>query len=180
MKRVVSALVLLCAAISLQAAVVMTEDFNYTAGSALLNQGSPSTWTLSTKADNAIGATPDFSVSATGLTMADYGDGLSALGLGVTIPQATLDNTSKQRVLYKHFDTGNAYKSGSLYAAFLISVSVPSNNARDFFSFEGSTGTTQRARLFTKKNGTGYQIGAPKPSQRLSKAKRLFAPMRED
>lgn len=159
MKRFCIALLSLCAASCLHAAVVMTEDFNYTAGSALLGQGSGNVWTLSTKADNAIGATPDFCVSATGLTMADYGDGLSAPGLGLSFPQAALDNTSKQRVLYKHFDTGNAYKSGSLYATFLIKVSTPSNNARDFFSFEGATGTTQRARLFTKKNGTGFQIG---------------------
>lgn len=161
--RLVNVIALLLTTFSLQAAVVLTEDFNYNAGDALLDQGDPA-WTLSTKEDNAYGATPDFSVSATGLTMQYYGAGEAAIGLGVDIPQSTLENTSKQRVLYKHFDTGNSYKSGSLYAAFLINVSVPSNNARDFFSFEGSTGTTQRARLFTKKNGTGYQIGVSRAS----------------
>lgn len=161
MKKIYSlllALILLTSPISF-AAVVLTEDFQYIADSELEGQGSPNAWTVSTKADNAITATPSFSVSATGLTMENYGEGLQATGLGATIPQSTLENTSKQRVVYKTFDTNTTIKSGAIYAAFLLNVATPSNNARDFISFEGSTGTTQRARLFTKKSGNNYQLG---------------------
>ena len=144
---------------SSSAAVLLVEDFNYVAGSALEGQGTPNAWTVSTKADNAYGATPSFSVSSQGMTMLYYGAGAEAQGLGAVIPQATLENTSKQRVLYKTFDTNKSVNSGAVYAAFLLNVATPSNNARDFMSFDGSTATTQRGRLFTKKAGTGYQIG---------------------
>lgn len=155
--RIVSAAALLSVAISVKATVLMVEDFNYTADAVLLGQGSP-VWTISTKADNAYDATPDFSVSTSGLTMDSYGDGAAALGYGAIIPQATLTNPSKQRVIYKNFDGNATRNSGNLYAAFLMNVSVASNNARDFMSFDGATGTTQRARLFTKKVGDGFQL----------------------
>lgn len=141
------------------ASVLLVENFDYTAASALEGQGAPNAWTVSTKADNAIEATPSFSVGGAGLTMQYYGDGDEAVGLSAVIPQSTLANTSKQRVIYKTFDTNTTVKSGAVYAAFLLNVTTPSNNARDFISFEGSTGTTLRARLFTKKSGEGYQLG---------------------
>lgn len=144
---------------SSSAAVLLTEDFDYVAESALEGQGTPNAWTVSTKADNAYGATPSFSVSNEGLTMPYYGEGAEAQGLAVLVPQATLENTSKQRVVYKTFDTNKGVNSGAVYAAFLLNVTTPSNNARDFMSFDGSTGTTLRGRLFTKKVGTGYQLG---------------------
>ena len=144
---------------SSSAAVLLTEDFDYVAESALEGQGTPNAWKVSTKADNAYGATPSFSVSNEGLTMPYYGEGAEAQGLAVLVPQATLENDSKQRVVYKTFDTNKGVNSGAVYAAFLLNVTTPSNNARDFMSFDGSTGTTLRGRLFTKKVGTGYQLG---------------------
>ena len=159
MQRIFVNIVAISVAISAHATVLMTEDFVYEAGSALEGQGTPNAWTVSTKADNAYGATPSFSVSNTGLTMQYYGAGEDAVGLGAVIPQSTLDNTSKQRVIYKTFDTGSTIKSGAVYAAFLLNVAVPSNNVRDFMSFDGNTATTLRGRLFTKKAGTGYQLG---------------------
>lgn len=161
--RLVNVIALLLTTFSLQAAVVLTEDFNYTKGSDLIGQGNPA-WTISSKADNAYGATPDISVATTGLTMQYYGEGTEAVGFGAIIPQSVLENTSKQRLLYKTFDTNKGYNSGALYAAFLLNVSVPSNNVRDFAAFEGSTGTTQRGRLFTKKIGEGYQLGITRAS----------------
>ncbi len=158
-KPFVIIIVLLSLLINAHAGVLLVEDFNYVAGSALEGQGTPNAWTVSTKADNAYGATPSFSVSSQGMTMPYYGAGAEAQGLGAVIPQATLENTSKQRVLYKTFDTNKSVNSGAVYAAFLLNVATPSNNARDFMSFDGSTATTQRGRLFTKKAGTGYQIG---------------------
>ncbi len=158
-KRIFTLSVIIFSAAAVQAAVVLVEDFNYTSGTALEGQGVPSAWTVSTKADNAVVATPSFTVSNTALTKEYYGAGTSANGLGVTLPQATLATAGKQRVLYKTFDSGNTIKSGALYAAFLVSVATPSANTRDFMSFEGSTGTTQRGRLFTKQSGSGYQLG---------------------
>ncbi len=139
------------------ASVLLVEDFNYVAGSALEGLGTPNAWTVSTKADNAYGATPSFTVSSQGMTMPYYGAGAEATGLSVFLPQATVAN-NKQRVLYKTFDTNKSVNSGAVYAAFLLNVSTPSANLRDFFALEGSTGTTQRARLFTKAVGNGYQL----------------------
>ena len=149
--------ILLLISNTISASVLLTEDFDYVAGSALEGQGTPNAWTVSTKADNAKVATPSFSVSTTGLTMAYYGEGTGAAGLGAFLPQATVAD-NKQRVLYKTFDTNKSINSGAIYAAFLLKVTAPSNNLRDFMSFEGSTGTTQRARLFMKAVGTGYQL----------------------
>ena len=144
--------------VSMQASVLLVEDFKYEAGSALEGQGTPNAWTVSSKTDNAKVATPSFSVSNTGLTLPCYGEGDEAEGLGVSLPQATVAD-NKQRVLYKTFDTGSTVKSGAVYTAFLLNVSTPSGKVRDFMSMEGSTGTTQRARLFTVKAGEGYQLG---------------------
>ena len=149
--------ILLLISNTISASVLLTEDFDYVAGSALEGQGTPNAWTVSTKADNAKVATPSFSVSTTGLTMAYYGEGTGAAGLGAFLPQATVAD-NKQRVLYKTFDTNKSINSGAIYAAFLLKVTAPSNNLRDFMSFDGSTGTTQRARLFMKAVGTGYQL----------------------
>lgn len=158
-KPFVTIIVLLSLLINAHASVLLVEDFDYSAGSALEGQGTPNAWTVSTKADNAYGATPSFSVSSQGMTMPNYGAGAEAQGLAAVVPQATLENTSKQRVLYKTFDTNKSVNSGAVYAAFLLNVATPSNNARDFMSFDGSTATTQRGRLFTKNAGTGYQLG---------------------
>ena len=121
MKRLFSAIIILCAAISAQATVVLTEDFNYTAGSALEGQGTPNKWTVSTNTNNAQTASVPLTVSASGLTMEYYGAGDAATGLGVTMPQVTLSpESSRQRVTYKMFDTNSSYKTGSLYAAFPV------------------------------------------------------------
>ena len=160
MKRLFSVIIILCAAISAQATVVLTEDFNYTAGSALEGQGTPNKWTVSTNTNNAQTASVPLTVSASGLTMEYYGAGDAATGLGVTMPQVTLSpESSRQRVTYKMFDTGSSYKTGSLYAAFLINVSEATSSTRDFLAFDGNTGTTQRGRLFIKKSGIGYVLG---------------------
>ena len=85
--------------------------------------------------------------------------------MGVDIPIVTLSpDASRQRVLYRMFDSNSGYKTGCLYAAFLINVSKASANARDFFSFEGNTGTTQRGRLFVKSVGGCYQLGGSRTS----------------
>lgn len=160
MKRLFSAIIILCAAISAQATVVLTEDFIYTEGSALEGQGTPNAWTVSTNANNAQTASVPLTVSANGLTMEYYGAGNAATGLGVTMPQVTLSpESSRQRVTYKMFDTNSSYKTGSLYAAFLINVSEATSSTRDFLAFDGNTGTTQRGRLFIKSSGTGYVLG---------------------
>lgn len=152
-------------ALSSRAAVVLVEDFNYKAGTALEGQGTQNKWTVSTNANNAMTASLPLAISATGLTMPYYGDGEQAVGLGVDMPIVTLSpDASRQRVLYRMFDSNSGYKTGCLYAAFLINVSKASANARDFFSFEGNTGTTQRGRLFVKSVGGGYQLGVSRTS----------------
>ena len=144
-------------AMPLRANVLLTESFNYSVGADLLGQTNGThTWTLSTKTDNADVATPSFSISSTGMSMTYYGSAAATHSL--SMPQATLTN-NKNRVLYTHFDTGTTVKTGSLYAAFLLRVNTASANARDFMAFEGSTGTTQRGRLFTKAVTGGYQLG---------------------
>ena len=158
-RRIGSAVALLWLALCTQASVLLTEDFNYSAGSALEGQGTPYAWTVSTNANNAYAATPSFSVSESGLTKEYYGAGAEATGLGAIIPQATLTDASKYRTIYKTFDTNTKVSSGAVYAAFLLNVTTPSNNARDFFAFDGATGSTLRGRLFTKKVGEGYQLG---------------------
>lgn len=157
MKKGVIIFVLLSLFISAHASVLMTEDFDYIANSVLVGQGTPA-WTLSTKADYSKEAASDFSVSATGLSMAYYGAGAEAVGLGVSIPQTTVADT-KNRLIYKNFDNNATRNSGAVYAAFLLNVSAATNNTRDFMSFEGGTGTTQRARLFIKAVSPGYQLG---------------------
>ena len=139
------------------ATVLMTEDFDYVAQSVLIGQGTPA-WTLSTKADYSKDAASDFSVSATALSMEYYGAGAKSVGLGVTIPQTTVTD-AKNRLIYKNFDNNATRNSGAVYAAFLLNVSAATTNVRDFMSFEGSTGTTQRARLFIKAVSPGYQLG---------------------
>ena len=141
----------------LQATVLMTEDFDYVANSVLVGQGTPA-WTLSTKADYSKEAALDFSVSAAALSMEYYGAGSESVGLGVTVPQTTVTD-AKNRLIYKNFDNNVTRNSGAVYAAFLLNVSAATTNTRDFMSFEGGTGTTQRARLFIKAVSPGYQLG---------------------
>lgn len=141
----------------LQATVLMTEDFDYVANSVLVEQGTPA-WTLSTKADYSKEAALDFSVSAAALSMEYYGAGSESVGLGVTVPQTTVTD-AKNRLIYKNFDNNATRNSGAVYAAFLLNVSAATTNTRDFMSFEGGTGTTQRARLFIKAVSPGYQLG---------------------
>ena len=59
-KPFVTIIVLLSLLINAHASVLLVEDFDYSAGSALEGQGTPNAWTVSTKADNAYGATPSF------------------------------------------------------------------------------------------------------------------------
>lgn len=145
----------------LSAAVVHEEHFDYVVGSALEGQGG---WTVSTK--TAGETTPGLIVGSVELTMENYGgswkDGVwsSEGGLSVVVPSAV----TADRTTYQPFSDGKSYKSGALYMAFLLNVSEVSSNARDFLSFEGSTGTTQRARVFTQKSGTGYKLGITRAS----------------
>ena len=165
MKKLFSLFFLSLFIISAHAAVLLVEDFDYVAGTALEGQGSPNKWSLSTNANNAQTASAPLVISSDGLTMPYYGAGEEAKGLGVMMPVVTLSpDASRQRVTYRMFDTNSGYKTGCIYAAFLLKVSEASSTARDFFSFEGNTGTTQRGRLFVKAVGGGYQLGVSRTS----------------
>ena len=174
----------------MQAAVVLVEDFNYTAGAELEGLGTSNVWTLSTNANNQQTASVPLKVSDTGLSMAYYGQGAEASGLGVVIPQCTISpESNRQRVTYKMFDTNSSYKpsnTDALYVAFLINVSEATSNTRDFFAFDGNTGTAQRGRLFLKKSGAGYTLGitrantTPVWSEVLELGKTYLAVMKYD
>ena len=157
MRKLTTLIACMAFVMHLQATVLLTEDFDYAANSVLVGQGTPA-WTLSTKADYSKEAALDFSVSATALSMEYYGAGSESVGLGVTVPQTTVTD-AKNRLIYKNFDNNATRNSGAVYAAFLLNVSAATTNTRDFMSFEGGTGTTQRARLFIKAVSPGYQLG---------------------
>ena len=185
MKKTLSIVSAALLALSAEAAIVLQEDFNYQAGTPLEGQGTPNAWKLSTNTNNQQTSSIALTVSATALTKEYYGDGTAAKGLGVDIPSGiTLSDASKQRVVYKQFDTNASYKSGALYAAFLINVKEATSSARDFFAFDGNTGTAQRGRLFVKKIGNGYQLGvtrtgtAPVWSETLEIGKTYLAVMK--
>lgn len=129
------------------ATLIHTENFNYSAGSLLEGQGTP-VWTVSTK---TFGVSSPL-ISTNGLAYNYYGP--AGTGKGVSLTDVTADRTS-----YQFFSNGNTYSSGTLYVAFLLKVTTPSANPRDFITFEGSTGTTQRARLYIQSSGTGYKLG---------------------
>ena len=116
--------VFLVTAVCINAAVLLVEDFDYVAGTALEGQGSPNKWTISTNANNAQTASAPLVISSDGLTMPYYGAGEEAKGLGVMMPVVTLSpDASRQRVTYRMFDTNSGYKTGCIYAAFLLKVS---------------------------------------------------------
>ncbi|MGM9824882.1 MAG: sialate O-acetylesterase [Paludibacteraceae bacterium] len=146
---------------NLYAAVVHEEHFAYEAGSALEGQGG---WTVSAKTEGE--TKPGLLIGNTELTKENYGgtwtNGVwsSEGGLSVVVPSTV----AADRTTYQLFNDRKSYKSGALYLAFLLNVSEPSANARDFLTFEGSTGTTQRARVFTCKSGTGYKLGIARAS----------------
>ena len=119
MKKLFSLFFLSLFIISAHAAVLLVEDFDYVAGTALEGQGSPNKWSLSTNANNAQTASAPLVISSDGLTMPYYGAGEEAKGLGVMMPVVTLSpDASRQRVTYRMFDTNSGYKTGCIYAAF--------------------------------------------------------------
>ena len=123
-------------------AQLVTEDFNYTASSALVVTN---------------GYTANSGTGTNNLTIAASGTGLSYAGsprsnVGLALPMA---NTGEDA--YKSF---TAQTAGAVYASALINISAASATGDYFFSL--MTGATYNVRVFVKSSGAGYVVGLSK------------------
>jgi len=121
---------------------LITEDFNYTASSALVVTN---------------GYTANTGTGTNNLTVAASGTGLSYAGsprsgVGLSLPLA---NTGEDA--YKAF---TSQTTGSVYASALINLSAVNTTGDYFFCL--MTGATYNIRLFAKSSGTGYVLGISK------------------
>ena len=125
---------------SARGSLLLTEDFNYTAGT-LLNANGWSTIT------SGAGATPP-AIAAPGLTYAGY----AGSGIGNAVSMGTSGEDDRK--------TFTSQASGSVYAAMLINVSS-SQTAGDYFFSLTASGAAPGffARIFVKKDATTSTFG---------------------
>lgn len=122
-------------------ALLLTEDFSYTAGSPLNGQGG---WA----AHSGAGTNP-ITVTSPGLTYAGYAG--SGIGNAVTLGTSGEDDNV----------TFAPQTTGSVYAAAMVNVSSAQVNGDYFFHFfDGAIGTNIfRGRVFVKKDATAATYG---------------------
>lgn len=125
--------------------VILTENFNYTAGTALTANGYTA---HSGGGTNAI-TTENPGLSYVGSTMSNLG--------GAALLDTSGEDINK---------TFTAVTSGSVYASFLINVTKAQAGGDYFFHFGSNPFTTGNlfARTFIKSSGTGFVMGISKTS----------------
>jgi hypothetical protein len=123
--------------------VIVSEDFNYTIGTALTANG----YTISSG-----GGTNALTVNSPSLTMTNY---WANAGGSVNLVTTGEDD-------YKTFTPQTA---GSVYMSFLINVTAAQATGDYFIAMSPSTQTNYAARTFIKTSGTGFAIGIAKSNE---------------
>ncbi|MBR1879023.1 MAG: hypothetical protein IJ814_08505 [Paludibacteraceae bacterium] len=157
------------AAVSMQAAVWLEENFNYPdgpleqAGNDELVVGK---WMQSLKPADSLGVSPV--VANRNLTYPGYI--ASAQGKVAVLDAAVGDDNTTQRISVYYLDTLGARDTVSMYAAFLMKpLSAKNTSGRDFAIWEGSvTSSMCRGRLFLAKDGSAVKVGVTKNSSSIS------------
>ena len=134
MKSILFICILLGVFVSFTSAQLLTEDFNYTSGDLLTNDGWTQTGTSSTN---------PITVSTSGLSYASY------LNSGIGNAAALTNNGQD---INKAFASQNA---GSVYASCLVNLSAVQTTGDYFFHFLGTSTTSLYCRTFAKDDGLG-------------------------
>ncbi len=122
---------------------LLTEDFDYTSGTALTANG----WTA-----HSGGTTNPILVSSTGLTYSGYAN--SGVGLAASIAQVSGQDVNH---------TFTAITSGSAYVAAMVNVSAAQTG--DYFFHLGTGTSTFNARLYIKTTTGGFLFGLSKATE---------------
>ncbi|HEY5123601.1 MAG TPA: dockerin type I domain-containing protein [Ignavibacteria bacterium] len=141
-KFFITVVILLSALISLNAQVVFTENFDYTAGDSIGAHG----WTT------MFGATNRIMVTSPGLTYTGYQ--LSGIGNA-----GRLSNNGQDA--YKNL-TGDSVTSGSLYAAFMVKIDTAKTGDYFFTLGPSSSTTTFDPRVYVKDSAGSLSFGISK------------------
>lgn len=120
----------------------LSEEFNYSAGAALLSSG----WTIS-----GTSTINPFTVTSPGLTYT----GVQSIGNSLTFADNGQD-------AYKAFTGQN---SGSLYLTFLLKVMTTGTGDYFIAMSPASSQTNYYARFHVKTNGAGYSLGISKSNE---------------
>jgi len=129
---------------SLQAQLLLKEDFTGAAGTLLTNAG----WTLS-----GTSTTNSLTIAAPGLTFAGH----NGSGVGNALPMA-----NNGQDVYKSFSTAS---SGSAYLGFLLNVSAVLTGDYIIGLSPAASQTNYYARLFLKSSGAGFNVGISKNNE---------------
>ena len=70
----------------------------------------------------------------------------------------SFEGTGINRITYKVIDE-KGLRKGSVYLAFIVNLESV-DGTRDFISFDAGTGNSPRVKLFVRKAGSGFSIGA--------------------
>ncbi len=144
MKKVLLSVVLFLAVYSTSIAqqTFLSEEFNYTAGAALLSSG----WTISGSS-----TTNPFTITSPGLTFT----GVQSIGNALTFADNGQDA----------FKTFTSQTTGSVYLTFLMKVMTTGTGDYFIAMSPATTQTNYYARVHVKTNGTGYSIGISKSNE---------------
>jgi hypothetical protein len=128
---------------------ILVEDFNYTAGQPLTDNG----WTVT-----AANTTNPVSVTAPGLTFTGY----AGSGIGNA---ATLTTTGQD--VYR--EGSGSFSTGTVYASFMVNVASAQATGDYFFALLPTTSTTNySARTYIRSSGTGFQVGLTKSNETIN------------
>jgi endonuclease G, mitochondrial len=122
---------------------LLTEDFSYTAGDSINNNGTHG-WIGHSGTGGILVVSP-------GLSYSTY--------LGSGVGNAALVNNSTSVDVHKDFST--PVNSGSVYASAMISITTTSATNSYFFHF-GTGSSSFTAKVFAKPDGAGYDFGISK------------------
>ncbi|HAL57320.1 MAG TPA: hypothetical protein DCP63_12845 [Bacteroidetes bacterium] len=137
-------------AVSVQAQLLLTEDFAGAAGTALTS----ASWVLS-----GTNNTNPLTIGSPGLTFSGY----PGSGVGNALPM-----TNNGQDLYRSFTATN---SGSVYLSFMVNVSAALTGDYFIALSPSSSQTNYYARLHVKSSGSGYSFGMNKSNEVTGGAK---------
>jgi endonuclease G, mitochondrial len=127
---------------SIHATSLLTEDFNYTAGTLLTTHG----WVLSS-------GTGGIAVTSPGLTYSGVVG--SGVGNAVTLTGATSEDD--------HLDFSSSVTTGTVYASAMVNVTTITSSGADYVFMLGTGTGTFQSRVFIRKDATsGFDFGFSK------------------
>ena len=145
MKRIFAAVAMLLLVSHMAEAQLIWEDrFEYAAGTLLEGQGG---WEVGTGKWTS-GDSPkviDRKIKYSGYIGSESG----CVSFGGTVIN---------RLTYRIIDA-DGIRKGAVYVAMIVNIESV-DGTRDFITFDGGTGDSPRAKLFVKRAGTGFSIGA--------------------